>query len=412
MGSGFSIALSGLNAQSAALDVVSNNIANLNTTGYKASSAQFLDLVREIAANSPRSGGGVAPPLAERNFTQGTLQLTSGAFDAAIQGNGLFLLQSASGAPLYTRAGNFHLDTNGNLVTNSGDFVLGWSAVNGQVTPNGAVGKITVPTQPVITPTPTTQFSMGINLNAAAAVNDTFSAPIQIVDSLGATHTLTVTFTKTNATDWAFDVTIPGADLTSGKAGTPSSVAKGTVSFDSNGQLKTPAASAPVDVKITGFADGASDLDVKWNLYTPTGTPMLTQFSQASALSTETQDGIAAGQLVNVSLANGGLVVAQFSNGKQQVIAQIALAGITNPDTLVDVGQNNYMLGVDTATPAVGAPNTGGRGQIQAGALESSTADIATEFTNLIVYQRSYQANSRVITTLDQITQDLMQIRP
>jgi len=315
---------------------------------------------------------------------------------------------------LYTRAGNFQLDANGNLMTSTGEKVQGWSSTGGVLSTTGAVGNIVVPTNSLQTPIATTNFSLNLNLNAAGVVgaaSGTFSSPIQVVDSLGATHTATVTFTKTGANAWKYDITVPGEDLASGTAGTPKSVANGTLAFDANGVLTTPAPGAPVDVKIPGLADGATDLDMKWNLFAADGTPSMTQFASPSALAGSTQDGVATAQVTQVAIGDGGAVIAHYSDGTMQIVAQLALAAISNPDSLVGVGNNNFEVGSETATPAIGAAGTGGRGTIQAGALESSTVDIATQFTNLIVYQRSYQANSRVITTLDEITQDLLAMK-
>jgi flagellar hook protein FlgE len=412
MGS-FSIALSGLNADTTALDIVGNNLANLNTTGYKASSASFHDLVASLAAGSTQIGEGVSAPVTQRDFLQGALQLSGGNFDAAIQGNGFFVVNDGQGRQLYTRAGSFQLDANGQLVTTTGEKVQGWSAVGGVVNTTGAVGNIVIPTNSLLTPTPSTQFSMNLNLDASGVTGQTsgsFSAPIQVVDSLGATHTLAVNFTKTGANAWSYAVTVPGGDLTSGTAGTPSSLATGTLTFDANGQLTNPAAGSPVAVKLTGLADGASDLSMNWNLYNGDGTSTMTQFAQASALAGSSQDGIAAAQVTQVAIATGGEILAHYSNGTQAIIGQIALAAISNPESLVAVGDNNFEAGAETATPAVGAPGTGSRGAVQAGALESSTVDIAQEFTNLIVFQRSYQANSRVISTLDTLSQDLINL--
>jgi flagellar hook protein FlgE len=255
---------------------------------------------------------------------------------------------------------------------------------------------------------------MTLNLNSAGVTGDpsgSFSAPIQVVDSLGATHTVTVNFTKTAANAWKYEAFVPGEDLATGTKGTPSSIGTGTLAFDSNGKLTTPAAGAPINLKLTGLADGAADLSVDWHLYNTDGTATLTQFAQASALAGSAQDGIAAAQVTQVAIGDGGEVVAHYSNGTTQIVAQLAMAAISNPDSLVGVNNNNFELGAQTANPAIGAAGTGGRGTIQAGALEGSTVDIATEFTHLIVYQRSYQANSRVITTFDELTQDLLAMK-
>lgn len=416
MSGSFSIALSGLTADTDALDIVGNNLANLNTTGYKNTTASFYDLLAQTAGGgSIQIGGGVSATLGQSQFTQGSIQLTGGAFDAAIQGNGFFIVRDSAGDTLYTRAGNFQLDGQGNLVTATGQEVQGWMSTNGAVNTSGAVGNITIPANALHTPSATTQFSTDLNLQSNGVVGQssgTFSAPIQIVDSLGSTQTLTATFTKTASNTWNYAITIPGQDLSSGTAGTPSSLATGSLTFDSNGNLTAPAPPGVVSVKITGLADGASDMNLNWNLFNPSnGASTITQFAQPSALSGTSQDGIAAAEITQVSLGAGGAMIAHYSDGSQSVVAQVALAAISNPQSLISTGQNNFELGADTAAPAVGAPGTGSRGTIQGGALESSNVDIATEFTNLIVYQRSYEANSRVISTLDQLTQDLLNLK-
>ncbi len=415
MSGSFSIALSGLTADTDALDIVGNNLANLNTTGYKDTTASFYDLLAQTAGGGAiQIGGGVSANIGQSQFTQGSIQLTGGAFDAAIQGNGFFVVQDSAGDTLYTRAGNFQLSANGTLETGTGQDVQGWMASNGAVNTSGAVGNIVIPANALSTPVPTTQFAVNMNLQSDATVGTsaaTFSAPVQVVDSLGATQTLTATFTETAANTWSYSITIPGSATTAGGA-TPTQLATGTLDFDTNGNLKTPAPPGQVAVAITGLADGAADMNLNWNLYNPTtGASTITQFDQPSAVSGTSQDGVASTEITQVSIADGGTIVAHFSDGSQAVVAQLALAGISNPQSLISTGQNNFELGADTAAPAVGTPGTGSRGTIQGGALESSNVDIATEFTNLIVYQRSYEANSRVISTLDQLTQDLLNLK-
>jgi len=221
-----------------------------------------------------------------------------------------------------------------------------------------------------------------------------------VFDSQGASHTLTVNFTETASNTWGYSVTIPAADLA--KGGKPT-IASGTMSFDSSGNLTSP--TSPVALTIAGLADGAADMSIGWNLDSGS-TSTITQYAEASSEGTTTQDGAAAGQIVNVSLQNGGLLVANYSNGQQTTVGQVALASIPNPESLTSVGNNELQASAATGSIAVGAASTGGRGQIVAGALESSTVDMAIEFTNLLTYERSYQAASRVITTSDQMTQD------
>jgi len=413
----FSAALSALSANTTAIDVVGNNLANLSTTGFKASTVSFQDLVTEslgAGLGETQVGFGVGVPLTTREFTQGALQSTGGVDDAATQGDGFFVLHDSTGAQQYTRAGNFTVDASGNLLSASGASVQGWTAVNGVVNTNGPTTNITVPVGTLQAPVASTQFSASMNLNAAATVgsiNGTFSTPVTVYDSLGTTHLLTLTFTETAGGAWNYSVSIPGQDLTSGTAGTPTVLTTGTINFDQNGNLITPPASAgPIAVTAAGLTDGAMDLNLNWNLYDTNQQPLLTQFAQISATSSISQNGQAAAQLVHVGIADGGQILAQYSNGQQAIVAQLAVASIRNPSSLLAVGNNNYEASSLTALPAVGVSNTGGRGQVLGGQLESSTVDIATEFTSLIVYQRGYEANAKVVNTADQLSQDTINL--
>jgi flagellar hook protein FlgE len=416
----FSTALSALSATSTAIDVVGNNLANLNSPGFKTSAVIFRDLVTQslgAGLGETQVGFGTGQPLTVRQFTQGAIQTTSGLLDAAIQGDGFFVIKDAAGNTLYTRAGNFQADKDGNLLTDTGDRVQGWTTLNadtGAIDTNGPIGNIIVPVGSLKAPTPTTQFTMDVNLNSSAAADATsaFSTPITVYDSLGTSHVLTINFQKTDANQWSYDVTIPGEDVSGGTAGTPVSIsgASGTLTFDSSGQLADPPYGTPIDFSIAGLADGANDMAVSWNPYTTAGAGRITQFGQPSAPSANSQNGSAAAQLVHVGLADGGQILAQYSNGDQVVVGQVALASIRNADTLIAEGNNNFQLSARTATPSIGVPGTGGRGTIAGGAIEASTVDIAREFTNLIVYQRGYEANSRVVTTADQLSQDTINL--
>jgi flagellar hook protein FlgE len=410
----FQTALSALDATSTAIDVTGNNLANLNTTGYKESGVSFHDLVAQSfgAVGQSQPGFGVARAQIVQNFVQGALQPTSGALDAAIQGDGFFVLKAANGQQLLTRAGNFTIDTSGNLLSATGEAVQGWTQLNsdGTVNTSGPVAKIQVPTGTLRQPTATTNFSFNMNLNAAAVVGQatgTFSTPIQIVDSLGETQTLTATFTETASNAWSYAVTIPPSALTSAST---TALATGNLTFDSSGHLTAPT-SAQIPVTATGLADGAADLTMNWNLKDATSTALLTQVNQPSATSNLTQNGIQASQLVRVAIGAGGALLAQYSDGSSTTVGQIALASVRNPSSLTPVGNNNFASSADTAPPVVGITKTGGRGDILGSTLESSTVDIAKEFTNLIVYQRSYQANAKVINTEDQLSQETISIK-
>jgi len=408
MSAAFSIALSALQANSTAIDVVGNNLANLNTTDYKDTNVDFETLMAQslgVGQNSAQVGMGVGSVGTTTDYTQGTITTTSGPMDAAIQGDGFFVVQNAAGQTLYTRDGSFQVNAAGNVETATGENVQGWPAVNGVVNANGAVGNLTVPLGTTVPAVATANMGVTVNLNAQSAVGATFSAPVQVYDSLGTAHTLSVNFTETAANAWSYTVTIPAADLATG--GTPQ-VGSGTLAFNSSGVLTSPTTAQTV--AITGLADGAAAMNINWNLNNSAGTPTITQYAEASGVGGTTQDGAAAGQITDVSLENGGLLVANYSNGQQTTVGQLALASIPNPESLTSVGDNCLQASASTGAISVGAANSAGRGQVLAGSLESSTVDMATEFTKLLTYERGYQAASRVITTSDQLLQDTMNL--
>ncbi len=407
----FANALSGLTSNATAINIVSNNLANLNTTGYKNQQVSFEDLVNETLSGftNSTSVSGSTTSKGVQEFTQGTLQTTNNPFDAAIQGGGFFVLRGVTGQELLTRQGNFKVDSTGHLVTSGGQFVQGWNSQNAVLKTAGAASDITIPTGLALAPKATTEIALSVNLNSNAVVGSTtgkFSSPIQVFDAQGNPHTLTITYTESAVNAWSFDITIPSADLTAG-TGTTTSVGSGNVTFDGAGKMLTPAlAGGTVPLTITGLATGATDMAVTWKLYDAAGNSTITQNTAQSANLSTKQDGYSSGQLNSFSIGEGGVIIAKFSNGASQNVAQIALASVANPGSMQQLGGNFWVPTNSTATPVVGVPSSGARGQISGGALESSTVDIATEFTNLLQYERGYQANSKVITTQDQIVQE------
>ena len=415
MSSMFSIALSGLKAQSQAINTTGNNLANMNTDGFKQSAVNFKDLFSEFLGVSSgfQTGLGVSPPISTQLFTQGPIQSSLSGLAAAVQGDGFFVVKSPADQQLFTRDGNFLLDSTGVLKTQTGERVQGWMAsASGAINTSGVPGDIALPSGAILPPVATQSFSMNANLDASAAINSTYSQPLTVVDSLGNTHDLTLNFKKTAINTWTYDVTIPGDDLTAGTPGTQVSLltTPGTLTFNSNGTMSTAGGTTPASATAAGLKDGAADLVMNWNLFDANGNGTLTQFGQPSSVGGSKQDGTQAAQLTSVSIDNGGQIVATFSNGQKRVEAQLALASIQNPTSLQNAGNNNFASTSDTANPAIGIPQTADRGQILGGALEGSNVDMATEFTNLIVYQSAYQANSRVISTADQMNQDLFNV--
>jgi flagellar hook protein FlgE len=410
MGSTFANALSGLTANANAIGAVSGNLANLNTYGYKNNDVSFNDLVNESlsGAQSSSTVGGSTVSMTTRDFSQGSIATTNQPYDAAINGNGFFVLSTPAGQQVFTRGGNFKLDSQGHLITQNGDFVQGWNQINGAVNTTGPINAIVVPTAGIQQSVPTSNFSVTANLDASAAVGDTagtFTSPMQVYDSQGNPHQLTVTYTKTATNSWDYSITIPSVDLAGG-TGTTTQIAGGTLQFGPNGVLTSPdVTTGAISVPVTGLSDGAADMNLTWNLYDASGNPLVSQFDQQSANLSSTQDGAAAGQLTSVNIGQNGAIMAQYSNGNTVEIGQLALGAVLNPDSLQDLGNNNFGVTTQTATPSIGVPGTGSRGQITGEALESSNVDIATEFTNMLTYERGYEANSKSLTTEDDIIQ-------
>jgi len=421
----FSTALSALDATSTAIDVVGNNLANMNSTGFKESDMSFSNLVTQslgAGLGSTQVGFGTATPLTVTNFSQGAIQTTpDGLLNGAIAGQGFFMVQDPNtGNTEYTRAGDFQTDENGNLMTANGDYVQGWTAnVNGQIDTNAAVSKIVVPVGTLQAPIATANVTTSLNLDSAAAAGTNFSDTVTIYDSLGTSHQLTFTFTAQSPNNWNYTASIPAADTADDGVSGDNVVATGSLVFNPDGSLDGADCSPtpPVTLTMPLLADAAAwnpnaatPDTIIWSLINANGASTITQYDQPSASSSSNQDGQAASQLVNVGLGDGGAILAQYSDGQQVTVAQVALASIVNPDSLVAVGNNNYMLSAKSAAPNIGIPNTGGRGQIQGASLESSNVDIATEFTNLIVYQRGYEANGKVVSTANQLSQDTINL--
>ena len=407
----FSIPLSGLTSSSIALSTIANNLANLNTTGYKDQSVQFKDLFYQSlgstgSGNPILSGAGTAVDSISSVFTQGSLSPDGVSTDVAIQGGGFFVAQGTSGAT-YTRAGNFSIDKNGFLVTTSGAQVQGYPAVNGVISGGQGLAPLQLGSGQLSPATATTTVRSATNLNAAAAVGDTFSTPVTVFDSLGASHTLTFNYTKTAAGAWNYAITIPAADV--GQTGAPVTIKSGTMTFDGAGNLLTPAADV-TGIAVTGLANGANTLTFKWQLYDK-GTSLVQQVASPTSTSSTQQDGNGSGALVNFNIGADGTVSGSFSNGRTAVLGQLALATFGNNQGLLRTGSSGFTPTLASGQAVLGAPGTGGRGTLSGGALELSNVDIASEFAALIVAQRAFQANAKVVTTFDQVTQETINLK-
>ncbi|HEY3380311.1 MAG TPA: flagellar hook protein FlgE [Vicinamibacterales bacterium] len=416
----FSSALSGLNANSAALGVIGNNLANINTIGFKASTVTFQDLVSQTvggtSANPMQVGLGVVTGSISPTFSQGSIANSTEATNVAIQGNGFFLVSGGAGQA-YTRAGNFAFDRDGFLVTPDGYKVQGYTTtdpITGQVTTNGTPTNLVVPPGVLRAPTATTTFRTLVNLDAGAAVGSTFVSSVQIYDVKGAPHVMTATYTKSGAGTWTYALTVPGADVT-GVAGAPPSAipagsgGTGTLVFDANGKLQ---AAADITVTTPAWANGAAATVMTWDvLDTATGAASFTGYSSPSATSSITQNGSAPGAVDNISIGSDGTISATFGAGQTVAIGKLALATFNNPKGLVKLGSNRYGETQAAGQANVGAAGTGGRGTLIGSALEQSNVDIAAEFTAMILAQRGYQANSKSITTSDELLQETLNLK-
>ncbi|HWP85084.1 MAG TPA: flagellar hook-basal body complex protein, partial [Terriglobia bacterium] len=290
----------------------------------------------------------------------------------------------------------------------SGGRVLGYPAVQGVPDTNAPVGPITIATGLIIPATPTANVLVAMNLDAEAAVGDTFSTAVEIYYALGSSHLITFQFTKTAANSWDYDITIPAADV--GQNGAPVSLSSGTIDFDGAGVLQNPAANV-AGISITGLANGANDLSFDWNLFDSAGVPVITQAASPSAASRTQQDGLASGTLLNFHVNGDGVIEGTLSNGQTLALGQIALVTFPNSQGLLSNGNGNFLATFASGAPNLGVAGTGGRGSIAGGALERSNVDIATEFSKLIQAQRGYQANARAITTADELTQAALSLK-
>lgn len=409
----FNAALSGLRANSDSISVTGNNIANSNTTAFKSGSINFGDVFNDSlsarqngAGLSLQQGSGVRTAGIATNFTQGTLNESGSPLNAGIQGNGFFVVKSDAGTESYTRAGDFTPSREGFLLTPTGEKVQGYQAVDGVIPPESAMTSLQIPLGTHATPIVTTEATLRMNLNSSDAVGTEFHSPLQVYDSKGAAHTLDLVFTKTG--DNAYDA----AATVDGLAATLDST---TLTFDVNGQLVTPATLTvtPDPASLNGAA--LPSIAINLHETNPDGTmgaSNITNFSAASAVVSTNQDGFGSGTLAGISFGpkGDGTVLAVYSNGQTRVVGQVALATFNSQDGLRHLGDNLYGSTQSSGSPSIGAAATGGRGAVIGGVLEQSNVDIATEFTDLIIAQRGFQANSRVITTINQTLQDVIQI--
>ena len=440
-------AVSGIEANQTYLDVVGNNVANANTTAYKAQSADFTDLLAEqisgASAPLPNGQGAGINPIAvgsgvrigsvSNDQSQGALVQTNVPTDVAIQGSG-FLVAVQNGQTLYTRAGNLTLDANGNLATQSGGLIQGWTAnAKGVVNSNAPIGPVAIPAGTTMGAQPTATFTLGGNLPVWSGTGTPPSDVTQTVnayDALGNSIPVTFTFsplntpanTASNAGQWTMQASVP----TPGSPGSTTQLWSTPVPvvFDtSTGQIKsingtavTAGSSTTVSVNTpSGYdfpapappATGSS----QWNITFPAtgGTSSVTQYAAPSTLSA-TPDGFASGTLAGFSIGGDGVITGSFTNGKNLPVGQLAMAIFSNPGGLADQGSQMYAASPNSGQANIGTPSTGGRGNLVGGSLESSNVDLASQLTDLIIAQEAYQANTKVVSTTATNLQALTQM--
>ncbi|WP_435299654.1 flagellar hook protein FlgE [Timonella sp. A28] len=389
--------ISGMRAHQTMLDVTGNNIANVNTTGFKSSQTQFTDTLSQMltATGAPAQGTGGTNPAQvglgvqvsaiTTNFTTGARQTTGRATDMMISGDGFFVVQN-NGQQYYTRAGAFDFDANGNLVSADGSFVMGWAAETGVVNTNGVISPLQLPTTTLSGARQTTTMGFDGNMPADAEAGTVLNRDVEVYDNLGNARIVTLTFTKTTAAgggvqQWDVSVVDPnsGAPTTS------------TMEFDANGALTSGGT----------FNVNGIDIDLT----------EVTGYAAMNTLATAQRDGQQAGSLKSFSISNDGTIMGAFSNGVKEQIGRIALANFDNPSGLEKQGGSMFSASANSGDPQVGIAGEGGRGALVGGALEMSNVDLSQEFTNLIVAQRGFQANSRIITTSDEVLQELVNLK-
>ena len=449
---------SGIEANSADLSVIGDNIANANTVGFKASRSDFEEQLSESLLGAGGIGLGTNMQRVQQIVTQGSLTTTGNATDLALQGNGMFIVAGAANGQqgqFYTRNGEFSLNKDGFLVNQDGLRVQGYTAdaTGGIETQLGDLNLATT----VAAPQATSNIAVKANLDstasvpakspfdptssATAAASSNFNTSTTIYDSLGASHQATVYFSKLGAGAWSWNAVADGAGITGGVAGTPSVIGTGTLTFDSAGNL-----TAETQASTFSPIGATQPQALNFNFGTGTaaggtGTDGITQYAsarangQGSAATFASQDGWAQGTLTGVNISTNGTVEGTFSNGQTKAVGQVAVANFQAPDRLVRMGGNLYMAtpndiragalgsasngegvnGFQTVTGSgdavIGVAGTGGRGSITSGSLEQSNVDITNQFVGMITAQRDFEANSKTVTTADQMLSDLIQMK-
>ena len=405
--------ISGLNANATAMTVVGDNIANVNTTAFKSNRSSFANILSQSLGGGGGNDIGRGVDFWGTNpvWSQGSLENTSSPTDLAINGRGFFTLNDTNGGRFYSRAGEFAFDRNGDLRNPDGLVVQGYPVTG--VAPDGSLSlsgltDLSVPGGSITPPLASAGFNADINLDASSAVGDMFSSAATFYDSLGNNIPVTFTFTNTGPGAWDVAGTIPA---TAGSGVTLDGGATASVTFDALGQLVTPAANVTVGLTLTNGA--ASPQNVTWNLYDAAGVNNgdLNGYASASSTTFLGQDGYPAGSLRGVSFDESGVLMGSYSNGQLTPLYQLALAEFPSYHGLTKLGNNLYAESLDSGQALPGVPGSGALGSISPSAIEMSNVDLAQEFVKMITTQRAFQANSRVITTSDEVLTELINLK-
>jgi flagellar hook protein FlgE len=418
--------VSGLTAESDALDVIGNNLANTNTVGFKESRAIFESVLGGAVGSEGGIGSGVRMTTAQQIFAEGSLDNTGNATDVALSGDGFFMVNgnvSGVDGTFYTRAGETSLNATGTLVNPDGLAFQGYAA-----NPTGgfstSVGNITVNTAS-LSPQVTTTMTVTANLNSSSTPpvlpwdpqnpvsTSNFSTSMQVYDSLGDAHTVSLYYQNTGPGTWTYHVLANGSEVQGGTPGQNTEIATGNLVFNSNGSLQSNTVTGGGTASFNG---ATANQPLTFNFGTPvasggTGLDGITQFGSANTITAQSQDGYGSGALSSLSIDDSGVVSGVYTNGQTIAIAQLAVAKFQNDQGLGSAGQNCWTSTPDSGQAAVGAAGTGGRAAIVSGSLEESNVDIATQFTDLIAHQRGFEANSKTITTADQMLQDVLAMK-
>ncbi|MGK7344411.1 MAG: flagellar hook protein FlgE [Candidatus Nitrospinota bacterium M3_3B_026] len=412
LGSAMYTGIAGLSVYGDAMNVTGDNISNINTVGFKGNRSIFSDILANSVANGAtvmQFGRGSFFQAVSPTFSQGSFETTGNATDMAIQGTGFFVVRDpSSGGTFYTRAGQYTIDKDGYLVNPSSHRMRGYRMTmdaSGDYVRSGPASDISI-TGLQSEPRETSFVRLGANLNAAASATATFSTSFNVYNSLGEAATMTMTFTKTT-TAGQWDYVLSGPSGTSVTAG-----ASGTVTFNNQGQMTSPAADQTITV--TGFPSGASDLTFNWDIIDDTTSASyndITGYASTSVTNSIVQDGYSTGVLRGLSVDSEGIISGLFSNGQTQQLWQVQLADFLSPWALSRQGNTLFAETTQSGQPIYGIAKAGGFGTIYGSSLELSNVDLSREFVDMIQNQRAYQANSRIISTVDDMMQEVVNLK-